>query len=70
MWRNLPETRGKTLEDVEAGVISGAPIRLRLLGRREASLGREQVGFSDLLVPITTCSRKNKTAGCGLRILF
>ena len=24
MWRNLPETRGKTLEDVEAGVISGA----------------------------------------------
>ena len=25
MWRNLPETRGKTLEDVEAG---------RYLGRR------------------------------------
>jgi len=24
MWRNLPETRGKTLEDVEAGVILGA----------------------------------------------
>jgi len=24
MWRNLPETRSKTLEDVEAGVISGA----------------------------------------------
>jgi len=23
MWRTLPEPRGKTLEDVEAGVISG-----------------------------------------------
>ena len=70
MWRNLPETRGKPWKTWRRALSRVPPIRLRLLGRREASLGREQVGFSDLLVPKTTCPRKNKTAGCGLRILL